>query len=48
MLAIHPIQQSNDKAIRSLSEFEHFLTDLSTMNIKELQQTSTPEPLRVR
>jgi len=48
MLAIHPIYLSNDKAIQSLTEFEHFLTDLSTMNIEELQHASTPEPLRVR
>jgi hypothetical protein len=48
MLAIHPIHLSNDKIIRSLTEFEYFLNDLSTMNIEELQYTSTPEPLRVR
>lgn len=48
MLAIHPIHLSNDKITRSLAEFEHFLTDLSAMNIEELQHTSTPEPLRVR
>jgi hypothetical protein len=48
MLAIHPVHLSNDKAIRSLTEFEHFLTDLSALNIEELQHTPTPEPLRVR
>jgi hypothetical protein len=48
MLAIQPIHLSNDKIIRSLTEFENFLTDLSTMNIEELQHTSTPEPLHVR
>jgi hypothetical protein len=47
MLAMHPIHLSNDKAVRSLSELEHFLTDLSTINLDELQHTLTPEPLRV-
>ncbi|CAF0831504.1 unnamed protein product [Rotaria sordida] len=46
MLAMHPIHLSNDKAIRSLSELEHFLGDLSTINLDELQHTLTPEPLR--
>ena len=48
MLAIHPIHLSHDKIIRSLTEFEHFLTELSNMNMEELQHTSAPEPLRVR
>ena len=48
MLATHPIHLSTDKIIRSLTEFETFLTDLSSMNVEELQHTSTPEPLRVR
>jgi hypothetical protein len=48
MLAMHPIHLSSDKIIRSLTEFENFLADLSSMNIEELQHTSTPEPLRVR
>ena len=48
MLAMHPIHLSNDKAIRSLAELEYFLTDLATMNIDELQYTSTAEPLHVR
>jgi hypothetical protein len=48
MLAMHPIHLSNDKAIRSLAELEYFLTDLSTMNIEELQNNSTVEPLHVR
>lgn len=47
MLAMHPIHLSNDKASRSLTELEHFLSDLSTINLDELQHTSTPEPLRV-
>ncbi|CAF1238864.1 unnamed protein product [Adineta steineri] len=46
MLAMHPIHLSNDKAIRSLTDLEHFLLDLSTINVDELQHTSTPEPLR--
>ncbi|CAF3903341.1 unnamed protein product [Rotaria magnacalcarata] len=46
MLAMHPIHLSNDKAIRSLSELEHFLGDLSTINLDELQHSLTPEPLR--
>ncbi|CAF3661359.1 unnamed protein product [Rotaria sordida] len=46
MLAMQSIHLSNDKASRSLSELERFLTDLSIMNIEELQYTSTPEPLR--
>ncbi|CAF4269194.1 unnamed protein product [Rotaria sp. Silwood2] len=46
MLAMHPIHLSNDKAIRSLTELEHFLGDLSTINLDELQHTLTPEPLR--
>ncbi|CAF5002859.1 unnamed protein product [Rotaria sp. Silwood1] len=46
MLAMHPIHLSNDKAIRSLSELEYFLGDLSTINLDELQHTLTPEPLR--
>ncbi len=45
---MHPIHLSNDKAIRSLTELENFLADLSTINLDELQQTLTPEPLRVR
>ena len=45
---MHPIHLSNDKAIRSLTELEHFLTDLSKINIDELQHTSTPDPLHVR
>ena len=48
MLTMHPIHLSSDKMIRSLAEFENFLTDLSSMNVEELQHTSTPEPLRVR
>ena len=48
ILTRHSIHLSNDKAIRSLTEIEHFLTDLSVMNIEELQHASTPEPLRVR
>lgn len=48
MLAMHSIHLSSDKAIRSLAETERFLTDLSTINIDELQYTSTSEPLRVR
>ncbi len=47
MLAMHPIHLSNDKAVRSLSELENFLRDLSTINLDELQNTLTPEPLRV-
>ena len=47
MLAMHPIHLSNDRAMRSLAEVEHFLTELSTMNIEELQETSATEPLRV-
>ena len=47
MLAMHTIHLSNDTASRSLSEFEHFLIDLSTMNTEELQNAITPEPLRV-
>ncbi|CAF0804272.1 unnamed protein product [Adineta ricciae] len=46
MLAMHPIHLSNDKASRSLTELENFLSDLSTINLDELQHTSTPEPLR--
>ncbi|CAF5118886.1 unnamed protein product, partial [Rotaria sp. Silwood1] len=46
MLAMHSIHLSNDKASRSLNELEHFLNDLSIMNIEELQHKSTPEPLR--
>ncbi|CAF4440061.1 unnamed protein product [Rotaria socialis] len=46
MLAMHPIHLSNDKAIRSLSELEHFLGDLSKINLTELQHSLTPEPLR--
>ncbi|UJR21644.1 hypothetical protein I4U23_024721 [Adineta vaga] len=46
MLAMHPIHLSNEKAMRSLAELEYFLTDLSTMNIEELQHTSATEPLR--
>ncbi|UJR27532.1 hypothetical protein I4U23_008815 [Adineta vaga] len=46
MLAMHPIHLSNDKASRSLTELEHFLSDLSTINLDELQHASTPEPLR--
>ncbi|CAF1109546.1 unnamed protein product [Adineta steineri] len=45
MLAMHPIHLSNEKAIRSLAELEYFLTDLSTMNIEELQHTTATEPL---
>ncbi len=45
---MHPIHLSNDKANRSLAELEHFLADLSTINLDELQHTLTPEPLRVR
>lgn len=48
MLAMHSTQLSNDKILRSLTEFEHFLTDLSRLNIEELQEKSAPEPLRVR
>jgi hypothetical protein len=48
MLAMHPIHLSNDKAIRSLTQLEHFLSDLSTINLNELEHTLTPEPLRVR
>ena len=48
MLAMHADHLSNDTATRSLSELEHFLTDLSTMNTEELQNAITPEPLRVR
>lgn len=48
MLSMHSIHLSNDNAVRSLIELEHFLADLSLMNIEELQHTSTPEPLRVR
>jgi hypothetical protein len=48
MLAMHPIHLSNDKAIRSLTELEHFLANLSNINLDELQHTLTPEPLRVR
>ena len=48
MLAMHPIHLSNDKAIRSLNELEHFLEDLSTINLDELQDRLIPEPLRVR
>jgi hypothetical protein len=48
MLTKHSFNLSNDKAIRSLTEIEHFLTDLSIMNIEELQHASTPEPLCVR
>lgn len=48
MLATHPIHLSNEKAIRSLTELEQFLSDLSTINLNELQTTLTPEPLRVR
>ena len=44
---MHPIHLSHDKAIRSLMELEHFLADLSTINLDELQHTLTPEPLRV-
>ena len=47
MLAMHPIHLSHDKAIRSLTELEHFLADLSPINLDELQHTLTPEPLRV-
>ncbi|CAF3258899.1 unnamed protein product [Rotaria sp. Silwood2] len=46
MLAMQSIHLSNDKASQSLNELEYFLTDLSIMNIEELQHTSTPEPLR--
>ncbi|CAF1302912.1 unnamed protein product, partial [Adineta ricciae] len=46
MLAMHPIHLSNDRAMRSLAEVEHFLMELSTMNIEELQETSATEPLR--
>ncbi|CAF4927692.1 unnamed protein product, partial [Rotaria sp. Silwood1] len=46
MLAMHSIHLSNDKASRSLNELEHFLNDLSIMNIEELQHKSTPEPHR--
>lgn len=45
---MHSIHLSNDKAIRSLVELEHFLTDLTMINIDELKHTSTSEPLRVR
>jgi hypothetical protein len=48
ILTRHSMHLSNDKAIRSVTEIEHFLTDLSIMNIEELQHASTPEPLRVR
>jgi len=48
MLAMHPIHLSNDKANRSLTELEQFLTHLSTINLDELQHILTPEPLRVR
>ena len=48
MLAMHPIHLSNDKAVRSLSELEYFLADLSQIHLDELQRTLTPEPLRVR
>jgi hypothetical protein len=48
MLAMHPIHLSNDKAVRSLIELEHFLGNLSIINLDELQHASTPEPLRVR
>ena len=47
MLAMHPIHISHDKASRSLTELEHFLADLSTINLDDLQQTFSPEPLRV-
>lgn len=47
MLAMHPIHLSNDKANRSLTELEHFLSDLSMINLNELQDILTPEPLRV-
>lgn len=47
MLAMHPIHLSNGKAVRSLAELEHFLADLSTIHLDDLQHTSTPEPLRV-
>ncbi|CAF1044911.1 unnamed protein product [Rotaria magnacalcarata] len=46
MLSMHSIHLSNDNALRSIVELESFLTDLSIMNIEELQHTSTPEPLR--
>lgn len=48
MLAMHSAQQSNDKIVRSLTDFEQFLIDLSNLNIEELQEKSAPEPLRVR
>jgi hypothetical protein len=48
MLAMHPIHLSHDKACRSLSELEHFLADLASIHLDQLQHTSTPEPLRVR
>lgn len=48
MLAMHPIHLSNDKAVRSLTELEYFLADLSRINLDEFQHTITPEPLRVR
>jgi hypothetical protein len=47
MLAMHPMYLSSDKTIRSLTELEYFLADLSKIHIDELQHASTPEPLHV-
>ena len=47
MLATQPMHCSNERAVRTLTELEYFLADLSMMNIEELQHTSTTEPLHV-